>query len=50
MCIQMNKTLDEKKGFAFETREFYLKNTDEMIKKFVKKTFVFSMSFLRVIF
>lgn len=34
MCIQMNKTLDEKKGFAFETREFYLKNTEEMCSLF----------------
>lgn len=30
MCIQMNKTLDDSRDFAFETEEFYLKNGDEM--------------------
>ena len=30
MCIQMNKTLAEKNAFAFETREFYLKDTAQM--------------------
>ncbi len=34
MCIQMNKTLSEKSGFAFETDEFYMKSADEMYSLF----------------
>ena len=34
MCIQMNKTLSEKGGFAFETKEFYLKDTESMYSLF----------------
>ncbi len=34
MCIQMNKTLADKNAVAFETNEFYLKNTEEMEKLF----------------
>ena len=30
MCIQMNKTFDDSRDFAFETEEFYLKSGDEM--------------------
>ena len=34
MCIQMNRTLADKSDFAFQTREFYLKNSDEMAEIF----------------
>lgn len=34
MCIQMNKTIDDSAGFAFETEEFYLKSGEEMLSLF----------------
>lgn len=34
MCIQMNKTVDEKSSFAFPTHEFYMKTADEMAALF----------------
>lgn len=35
LCIQTGKTLDEPNGMAFETKEFYLKSTEEMEQLFV---------------
>ncbi len=34
MAIQMNRTLEERQSFAFETNEFYLKSGDEMARLF----------------
>ena len=34
MCIQMNKTLADKKSFAFETKEFYFKSAEQMYELF----------------